>query len=87
MRPNGRLCLQPVVRLISVGRLVAEHGEQRLAGRITCEKEVASHVAGVVWFPSCRRASQVASVARSAVSPARVAAQQAHARDRRHDGC
>jgi hypothetical protein len=34
----------------SVGRLVAEHGEQRFAGRIAGEKEVASSVAA--WFDS-----------------------------------
>jgi len=47
---------------------------------------VASNVSGVIQFPSCWRVWLVASVARSALSQARVAAQQAHAPDRGHDG-
>ncbi|MCA1849698.1 MAG: hypothetical protein LC672_01265, partial [Acidobacteria bacterium] len=50
-------------------------------------KTIASGERGVVQFPSYWRDSRVASVARSALSPARVAAQQAHAPDRGHEGC
>jgi hypothetical protein len=70
-----------------VGRLVAEHREQRFAGRVADEKEVASRAAGVVRFPDCRRVSRVVGVARSALSRTWVAAQHAHAPDRGHGGC
>ncbi len=48
------------------------------------KKTVASSERGVIGFPSSRRGRLVADVARSALSPRRVAAEQANAPDRRH---
>jgi hypothetical protein len=71
----------------SVGRLVAELEAERFACRVARQQTVAASGAGVVWFPSCWRKVRLMQVARSAVSQTWVAAQQAHARDRRHAGC
>ena len=69
-------------------RWAAGRGTQssKVGGPGRVRKRVASNESGLVQFPSGRRWSRVASVARSALFRRRVAAQQANAPDRRHEG-
>jgi hypothetical protein len=50
-------------------------------------ERVASSAQGVIKFPGLWRRSRVVVVARSALSQAHVAAEQANAPNREHDGC
>src|ERR1044071_7698276 len=70
------------------GRWAAGGGTRGLKmwGRVSREKKVAGRARGVVWFLCRRRELRVMWVARSALSRRWVAAQQAHAPDRGHDG-
>jgi hypothetical protein len=64
-----------------VGRLVAKHRDQRLAGRVLRERKVAGGVRGVVRFTGLIRWCRVIGVARSACSLRGVAPEQANAPD------
>jgi hypothetical protein len=68
-----------------VRRLLAKH-EAESFGPISRARSVASSGRGVVRFTVLMRRGRMMEVARSACSRCGIAPEQAHARDRRHDG-